>query len=54
MSKADQQRETDTYESDWEELAEHEDTLEMLVDEETALEEEARTLLAELEVRGYR
>ena len=35
----------------WEELAEHIETLEMLIEEETALEDEARTLLTELEER---
>lgn len=36
----------------WEQLAEHRETLEMLRDRETALAEEAETLLQELDERG--
>lgn len=35
----------------WHDLADHADTLEMLIEKETPLEEEARTLLEELEQR---
>lgn len=37
----------------WEELAEHEDTLEMLIEEETAMAQDAEILLDELEKRGF-
>lgn len=38
----------------WERLAELDDLLEQIVEEELPLEEEARILLRELEERGYR
>ncbi|AFZ74604.1 hypothetical protein [Natronobacterium gregoryi] len=38
----------------WEELAEHEDTLEMLIEEDVAMAEDAEILLDELEERRYR
>lgn len=43
---------TTEYESVWHELAEeHADSLEILIEEETAFKEQARTLLDELEER---
>jgi hypothetical protein len=54
MSQADLPQNPDDNADDWAELAEHTDTLEMLIEKETALEDHARTLLSELEKRGYR
>ncbi|WP_195892441.1 hypothetical protein [Halopiger goleimassiliensis] len=38
----------------WEELAEYQDTLEMLIEEDVPMAEDAEILLEELEERGYR
>lgn len=38
----------------WAELAEHEDTLEMLIEEEVPMAQDAEVLLEELEERGHR
>lgn len=37
----------------WEELAEHRETLEMCIEEDTAFADHARRLLTELEEKGY-
>jgi len=53
MSKS-KTRSTDDDSGPWEELAEHEDTLEMLIEEDVPMAEDAEILLEELEERGYR
>ena len=45
---------TDDDNDPWEELAEHEDTLEMLIEEDVPMAQDAEVLLEELEERGYR
>ena len=45
---------TDDDHDPWAELAEHEDTLEMLIEEDVPMAQDAEILLEELEERGYR
>lgn len=47
-------RSPDSDHDPWEELAEHEETLEMLIEEDVPMARDAEILLEELEKRGYR
>ncbi|WP_186336525.1 hypothetical protein [Natrarchaeobaculum aegyptiacum] len=54
MSSQSTFRSPDSDHDPWEELAEHEETLEMLIEEDVPMARDAEILLEELEKRGYR